>query len=197
MIKNDVDDSRRRFLTTATTVLGGVGAACVLTPFLGSWKPSAKAQAAGAPIEVDISQLEPGAQLTVEWRGKPVWIVRRSEKQIAELAALENKLRDPFSKEEQQPSYVDNLWRSVKKEYFIAVGLCTHLGCVPIFRPDTGTITPDWRGGFYCPCHGSLYDLAGRVFKGVPAPSNLLVPPYHYVNDTLVKIGEDQAAVSA
>jgi len=194
MSKEGVDVGRRRFLTTATTVLGGVGAAFALVPFLGAWRPSAKAQAAGAPVEVDISRLEPGAQMTIEWRGKPVWVVRRTNNMVTELPNLNDRLRDPDSNESLQPSYAKNIARAIKPEYFVAVGICTHLGCVPTYRPDIGGISANWPGGFYCPCHGSSYDLAGRVYKGVPAPLNLEVPAHRYVSDTVIVVGEDQGA---
>ncbi len=190
-----VDLERRRFLTKATMVLGSVGAACAAVPFVKSWLPSARAQAMGAPIEIDLSKLEEGAQLTVEWRGQPVWVIRRSAKMLEGLKALEGLLRDPQSKEPQQPEYAQNAYRSVKPEYLVLVGLCTHLGCVPTYRPDIGGIDADWPGGFYCPCHGSKYDLAGRVYKGVPAPTNLPVPPYRYLDDSLIVIGQDGEAV--
>jgi len=192
MNKDDVDVGRRRFLTAATTVLGGVGAAFALVPFLGAWKPSAKAQAAGAPVEIDISRLEESAQMTVEWRGKPVWVVRRTKAMIDELNNLTSRLRDPDSNESLQPADAKNVWRSIKPEYFVAIGICTHLGCVPTYRPDIGGVSADWPGGFYCPCHGSSYDLAGRVYKGVPAPLNLEIPPYEYLSDTVLLIGANK-----
>lgn len=167
---------------------------CAVVPFVGSWLPSAKAQAMGAPIEVDISKLEPGAQLTVEWRGQPIWIINRTPETIKQLNKLDNQLRDPESKENQQPTYAKNLYRSIKENYLVLVGLCTHLGCVPTYRPDFGGVEPNWPGGFFCPCHGSKFDLAGRVFKGVPAPLNLLVPPYKFISDTVIMIGQDEKA---
>jgi ubiquinol-cytochrome c reductase iron-sulfur subunit len=194
MSDDRVDLQRRRFLTGATTVLGGVGALYAVFPFLSAWQPSAKAQAAGAPIDVDISKLAVGQQLTVQWRGKPVWIIHRSKEMVEKLPSLDNELRDPSSNEAEQPNYIKGVNRALKPEYFIAVGLCTHLGCIPTYRPDIGGVTANWPGGFYCPCHGSLYDLAGRVYKGVPAPSNLVIPPYHYVSDSVVRIGEDPKA---
>jgi ubiquinol-cytochrome c reductase iron-sulfur subunit len=195
MVSDDeIDLGRRRFLTTATTVIGGIGAACVATPFVVSWLPSARAQALGAPIEVDISKLEPGAQITVEWRGQPVWVINRTEQMLSTLDTLVDQLRDPNSDVEQQPNYAKNLHRSIKPEYFVAVGLCTHLGCVPTYRPDMGGIDAAWPGGFYCPCHGSKYDLAGRVYKGVPAPTNLPIPPHRYLSDKVILIGENSEA---
>jgi ubiquinol-cytochrome c reductase iron-sulfur subunit len=191
-----VDRSRRRFLTAATTVIGGIGAAYMAVPLIGSWEPSARAQAAGAPVEVDISKIEEGQQVTVEWRSKPVWIVRRTQAMLDTLPTLKSRLRDPNSLvETQQPTYCQNIYRSIKPEYLVAVGICTHLGCVPTYRPDPGSLAVDWPGGFYCPCHGSQFDLSGRVFKGVPAPTNLEIPPYHYVSDTVILVGEDGGSV--
>ncbi len=188
------DNSRRRFLVAATSVVGAVGAGFVAVPFLTSFSPSAKAQAAGAPIEVDISKIEEGQRLTVEWRGKPIWIVKRSEKNLQELSSLDNRLRDPNSEViSQQPDYAKNAERSIKPEYLVLIGICTHLGCSPSYveaeNPIASTIDPDWKGGFFCPCHGSKFDLAGRVFQGVPAPTNLVVPPYTYLSDTRILIG--------
>ena len=178
MSDDKVDRSRRRFLTAATSVIGGVGVAYAAAPFIGSWFPSAKAQALGAPVTIDISKVEPGAQLTVEWRGQPVWVVRRSKAVIDRLDTIDSMLRDPHSEMDQQPAYAKNEYRSVKPEYLVLIGICTHLGCVPTYRPELGSVQPDWPGGFFCPCHGSKFDMAGRVFKGVPAPLNLVVPPY-------------------
>lgn len=189
-----VDLERRRFLTAATSVVGGVGAAFAAAPFVASWFPSTKAKALGAPVEIDISKLEPGAQLTQAWRGKPIWVIRRSEAALESLKKMDGKLRDPNSDEPQQPEYAKNEHRSIKPEYLVLVGLCTHLGCVPTYRPDIGGIDKEWLGGFFCPCHGSKYDMAGRVYKGVPAPTNLPVPPHQYLNDTLLLIGEDGGA---
>ncbi len=193
--RQEINVERRRFLTTLTSVVGGVGAACAAVPFIGSWLPSAKAQAMGAPIEVDISKLEVGQQLTVEWRGQPIWIINRTPESVKKLPSLDSLLRDPNSNDtEQQPSYAKNIHRSIKDQYLVLVGLCTHLGCVPTYRPDIGGVEPNWPGGFFCPCHGSKFDLAGRVFKGVPAPVNLLVPPYKFVTDTVLLIGQDEKA---
>lgn len=189
---DEVDEQRRRFLLTATGVLGGVGALCALTPFAASWMPSAKARAAGAPVEVDLSKLEPGQQVTVEWRGKPVWIIRRTPGMLEHLDDVEKRLRDPKSLTEQQPKYAQNQHRSINPEFLVLVGICTHLGCVPKYRPNEDELGPEWPGGFYCPCHGSSFDLAGRVFKGVPAPINLQVPPYRFVSDSKIIIGEDE-----
>jgi len=192
-----VNNNRRRFLITATTVVGGVGAAFVAVPFIASMQPSAKAQAAGAPVEVDISKLEPGQLITVEWRGQPVWIVRRTQENLDSLSGLADGLRDPNSEvATQQPTYAQNVHRSIKPEYLVLVGICTHLGCSPsyVVAGQGNQPTADWKGGFFCPCHGSRFDLAGRVFQGVPAPTNLVVPPYSYVSDTRLLIGLDQGA---
>ncbi|MBS0285752.1 MAG: ubiquinol-cytochrome c reductase iron-sulfur subunit [Proteobacteria bacterium] len=189
-----VDTGRRRFLTAATTAITGVGAVYAASPFVCSWFPSAKAQAMGAPVKIDISKLEPGAQLTVEWRGQPVWVIHRTKSMLDKLPQLDKELRDPSSEQHQQPAYAHNEYRSIKPEYLVLVGICTHLGCVPLYRPDIGSVEPSWQGGFFCPCHGSRFDLAGRVFKGVPAPLNLVVPPYKYESDTVIVVGEDQKA---
>ncbi len=196
MSTDGVDTSRRRFLTAATSVVGAVGAGAVAVPFISSMQPSARAQAAGAPVEADFSKLEPGSKVTVEWRGKPVWIVRRTEQALKDLTTLDDQLRDPESKVEQQPIYCQNEYRSIKPEYLIAVGICTHLGCSPTYRPEIAPadLGPEWKGGFFCPCHGSTFDLAGRVYQGVPAPTNLVVPPYMYLDETRVVIGKDEGA---
>ena len=195
MSNEDADRSRRRFLTAAATVVGGVGVGFAAWPFLASWQPSARAQAIGAPVEADISKLEPGQRLTVQWRGKPVWIVRRTESALEELSGLNSQVRDPDSEVPQQPTYAKNEHRSIKPEYLVLVGLCTHLGCSPSFRPEVGgDLGSDWKGGFFCPCHGSRFDMAGRVYAGVPAPSNLEVPPHSYITATSILIGVDQGA---
>lgn len=194
---DDVDLGRRRFLTATATVVGGVGVAFVAVPFLKSWSPSERAQAAGAPVEADISKLEVGALMTVEWRGKPVWLLKRSQKMLDDLSGLKDQLRDPNSDEtSQQPKYAQNAYRSVKPDVLVLVGICTHLGCSPTFRPDLAPadLGPNWKGGFFCPCHGSSFDLAGRVYKGVPAPLNLEVPPYQLLADSRVLIGVDPEA---
>ncbi|GAA0787782.1 MULTISPECIES: ubiquinol-cytochrome c reductase iron-sulfur subunit [Pseudomonadati] len=190
-----VDTGRRRFLTAATAVVGGAGAVAVAVPFIKSWNPSAKAKAAGAPVEVNISKVEPGQLIRVEWRGKPVWVVRRTEAVLNGLASLDGQLRDPASEEMQQPEYAQNAARSIKPEFFIAVGICTHLGCSPTYLPDSfGEQVEGVPSGFFCPCHGSKFDMAGRVFQGVPAPLNLVIPPHHYVDDNTVLIGLDTGA---
>lgn len=191
-----VDTSKRRFLIAATTVVGGVGAAFVAVPFLASWMPSERAKAAGAPVEADISRLEVGQMVRVQWRGKPVWILKRSEEMMEGLPTLDDRLRDPDSLEPQQPEYAQNATRSIKPETLVAVGICTHLGCSPSFAPEATPqpYDPKWLGGFFCPCHGSRFDLAGRVFQGVPAPLNLEIPPHKYVSNTLILIGDDTGA---
>ncbi len=185
-----IDEQRRRFLVTSTCVLGGVGALCALKPLVSSWMPSAKAEAAGAPVQVDLSKMEPGQQVTVEWRGKPVWIIRRTPGMLNHLDQDKARLRDPDSLVDQQPDYAKNKYRSIKPEYLVLVGICTHLGCSPKYKPDEKELGPDWPGGFYCPCHGSTFDLAGRVFKSVPAPINLEVPPYRFISEHEIIIGE-------
>jgi ubiquinol-cytochrome c reductase iron-sulfur subunit len=193
-----VDDQRRRFLTTAATVMGGAGAVMGAVPFVASLQPNAKAKAIGAPVEVDISQLKPGQLLRSSWRGSPVWILRRTEADIEVLTAQNENLRDPDSNEPQQPAYAKNPHRSIKPEYLVMIGICTHLGCSPTYVPVQagGHLDPDWKGGFFCPCHGSRFDLAGRVVKGVPAPTNLVVPPHRYLSDGRVLVGEDQEGVA-
>ena len=188
------NEQRRRFLVASAAVLGGVGALCALTPFVSSWMPSAAAMEAGKPVEVDLSGLEPGQQITVEWQGKPVWIIRRTADMIANIQTHMDVLRDPESRVNQQPAYAQNAFRSIKPEYLVLVGVCTHLGCSPKYKPTEKTLGPDWPGGFYCPCHGSRFDLSGRVFKSMPAPINLQVPPHRYLNDHLILIGEDAHA---
>ncbi|MDX2506483.1 MAG: ubiquinol-cytochrome c reductase iron-sulfur subunit [Gammaproteobacteria bacterium] len=194
---NVVDTKRRRFLVASTSVVAAVGAGFVAVPFLSSWMPSERAKNAGAPVEVDISKLEEGRLLIVEWQSKPVWIVKRSEKTLADLPKLDDKLRDPASENaDQQPGYAQNANRSIKPEISVLVGICTHLGCSPTFRPDIAAadLGSDWLGGFFCPCHSSKFDLAGRVYQGVPAPTNLMVPPHKYVSDNVILIGEDGGA---
>ena len=194
MSTDGVNHSRRRMLIGSTAAVGAVGAAFVATPFVKSWNPSAKAKAAGAPVSADISQLEPGQQMVVEWRGKPVWVVRRSKEALADLDKVTDYLSDPLSAESLQPEFAQNKYRTPegKEEYIILVGICTHLGRSPTYRPEIAPadLGQSWRGGFFCPCHGSTYDMAGRVYKGVPAPTNLEVPPYKYINDSVVVIGE-------
>lgn len=189
---DQLDEERRRFLLTTTCVIGGVGAACALTPFISSWLPSSKAQAAGAPVKVDVSKMEPGEQAIIEWRGKPVWIIKRTKDMLHQLQKEdESQLRDPDSLVDQQPEYAQNQYRSINPEFLVLIGICTHLGCSPKYKPNLGELGPDWPGGFFCPCHGSMFDLSGRVFKGVPAPINLEVPPYHFLDEHTIVIGED------
>ncbi|MGR9044767.1 MAG: ubiquinol-cytochrome c reductase iron-sulfur subunit [Gammaproteobacteria bacterium] len=199
MNNEGVDKSKRQFLTSALTVVGAVGTGYIAVPFLAQMQPSTKAMAAGAPVEVDISKMEPGQLIRVAWRGKPVWILNRTPEVLDTLKTLDDKLRDPLSNESEQPVYTKNPARSIKPEIFVAVGLCTHLGCSPTFRPEIAPadLGSDWKGGFFCPCHGSWFDLAGRVFRGVPAPTNLVIPPYRYVTDTLIIIGEDTVEKTA
>ena len=193
MTDDHVDGKRRRLLTIATTGVGFVGAAGLAVPFAGSLLPSEKAKAAGAPVKVDISKLESGQQLTVEWRGKPVWIIKRSPEILELLPSIDGRLADPDSEAGQQPSYAQNSLRSIKDEILVLVGICTHLGCSPKYQPEIGAVAfdNDWKGGFLCACHGSKFDLAGRVFSGVPAPTNLVVPPHQYLTDDVLLIGDD------
>lgn len=192
-----VDASKRRFLVALTSAAGGVAAVGAAIPLIGSMMPSARALAAGAPVEVDLSKVEPGMMLTVEWRGKPVWIVNRTPEMLAMLAKHDDKLTDPASDaSSQQPEYAKNPTRSIKPQYMVAVGICTHLGCSPTYRKEVAPadLGPEWPGGFFCPCHGSRFDLAARVFSGSPAPTNLVVPPHKYLSESKLLIGEDQAA---
>jgi ubiquinol-cytochrome c reductase iron-sulfur subunit len=188
-----VDTGKRWFLTKTASIMGAVGTVVAATPFLASMQPSAKAQAAGAPIEVDISKIEIGQKITVMWRSKPVWILRRSPDALKSLATVAPNLRDPDSDESDQPAGAKNQGRALRDEYFVALAICTHLGCAPTYRPEIGPadLGSDWLGGFFCPCHGSKFDLAGRVYKGVPAPKNLEIPPHYYLGDTKLLIGEN------
>jgi len=190
---NSVDTSKRWFLTKAASAVGAAGVVIATVPFISSMQPSEKAQAAGAPVEVDISKLEPGQMIRVMWRGKPVWIVQRTQESLNSLAKLTDKLRDPKSEESEQPAAAKNDARSLKPEILVALGVCTHLGCSPTYRPEVAPadLGPEWLGGFFCPCHGSFFDLAGRVYKGVPAPKNLVIPPHRYLADTRLLIGEN------
>lgn len=196
MSTEGVDLKKRRFLIASTSGVAAVGGAFVAVPFVTSMQPSARAKAAGAPAEADISKLEEGQLMRVKWRGKPVWVVRRTAQNLADLPTLDDQLRDPASVEQQQPAYCQNPTRSIKEEYLVAVGICTHLGCSPTHRPEVGPadLGSAWRGGFFCPCHGSRFDLAGRVFDGVPAPLNLVIPKHFFINDTTIRIGEDGGA---
>jgi ubiquinol-cytochrome c reductase iron-sulfur subunit len=196
MSAEGVDLKKRRLLTAATSVVGAVGVGFALVPFVASMQPSARAKALGAPAEADISKLEPGQMLRVKWRGQPVWVVYRTEQNLKDLATLDGELADPASTAPQQPAYCKNPHRSRKPQFFVAVGICTHLGCSPTFRPEVAPadLGPAWKGGFFCPCHGSRFDLAGRVYKSVPAPTNLVVPPYRFLADGLILIGDDGGA---
>lgn len=196
MSNDGVNTSRRRFLATSTAAVGAAGAGAVAVPFLGSWQPSAKAKAAGAPVKADMSKLKSGEMITVEWRGKPIYIMRRTEDQLANLVKMNDRVADPNSENAKQPVYVKGIERAIKREYVILLGLCTHLGCAPQARPEVGPadLGADWLGGFFCPCHGSKYDLSGRVFKSVPAPTNLEIPPHKYIAEAIIIIGEDEGA---
>ena len=196
MSNGDVSQGRRRFLIGATAAVGGVGVVGAAVPFLGSWNPSAKAEAAGAPVTVNVSKLEPGQQITVEWRGKPVWVIRRDKAMLENIEKLNETVKDPQSETPQQPTYIEGIYRALKPEIAVIVGLCTHLGCVPSYRPEVAPadLGENWLGGLFCPCHGSKYDLAGRVYDAQPAPLNLEVPPYRYDDDTTLTIGLDPEA---
>jgi len=196
-MSDQVDAGRRQFLTTATVATGAVGAAFAIAPFLASWQPSARAKALGAPVEVDISKLEPGALVKVEWRGKAIYVVHRTPQMLAQLKEMAPKLRDPDSNNSEQPDYAKNPARSIKPGYLVLTGVCTHLGCAPLARFEPNDVTtgdPNWPGGFFCPCHGSKFDMAGRVFEGSPASVNLKVPPYSFKSDTQLVIGVDAEA---
>jgi ubiquinol-cytochrome c reductase iron-sulfur subunit len=194
-----VDTSKRRFLVTMTSAVGGVAALGVAVPFVMSMLPSARAKAAGAPVEVDLTKVEPGMQLAVEWRGKPVWVVNRTPEMLDLLSKHDAKLTDAASENtSQQPEYCKNPTRSIKPQYLIVVGICTHLGCSPSYRSEVAPadLGPEWTGGWFCPCHGSRFDLAARVYNGSPAPTNLVIPPHKYLSDTRVLIGDDQGAAA-
>lgn len=194
IVRDNVDEKRRRLLLVATTAAGAAAAGAVAVPFLASWFPSAKALAAGAPVEADISKLEPGQQITVEWRGKPVFVLRRTPEMLARLEQNAGFLVDPESKGAKQPDYVKGAARAIKPEVLVAEGVCTHLGCSPTLKKEVGAASDmgaDWPGGYYCPCHNSRFDLAARVFKGSPAPTNLTIPPHRYASDAVLVIGED------
>jgi ubiquinol-cytochrome c reductase iron-sulfur subunit len=191
MTDDNIDEKRRAFLIKTTTAMGAVGVLATAVPFVTSMLPAEDVSEAGAPIKVDISALKPGDQLTVMWRGKPIWIVYRTPESLESLLKDEPLLRDPNSEEEQQPHYAKNRYRSIKPEILVLVGVCTHLGCIPTYRPEPGSVQAQWPGGFFCTCHGSKFDMAGRVFKGVPAPINLEVPSYTYLNEKTLLIGVD------
>lgn len=196
MNNGDVSQGRRRFLIGATAAVGGVGVVGAAVPFVASWNPSAKAEAAGAPVTVNISKIEPGQQVTVEWRGMPVWLIRRTDEMLSNIEKLNDKVKDPQSESPQQPPYVEGILRSLKPEIAVLVGICTHLGCVPSYRPEVAPadLGDEWLGGLFCPCHGTRYDMAGRVYKAQPAPLNLQVPPYRYDDDETLTIGLDPEA---
>jgi ubiquinol-cytochrome c reductase iron-sulfur subunit len=192
---------RRRILTTVASVVGGAGAVSTSIPFISTLSPSAKTRAIGAPVEVDIGDLQPGQLKIEQWQGKPVWILRRSQEALDALDSIsDSELRDPDSEREQQPEYAQNDYRSIKPEYLIVLGLCTHLGCSPTFVPRgegaSHNLGSDWRGGFFCPCHGSRFDMAGRVYSGVPAPTNLVVPQHTFLSETKILIGDDSGSAS-
>ena len=190
---NEKMSGRRKFLVAATSVAGGIASVAIATPFVLSMMPSERAKAAGAPVQVDISKLEPGMLLMVEWRGKVVWVLNRTPEMLESLMRVEEQLADPSSEKKQQPEYAKNRTRSIKPEILVAEGVCTHLGCSPVFRKEIAPadLGPDWLGGFFCPCHGSKFDLAGRVYKNVPAPSNMVVPPHTYLGDNRLLIGAE------
>jgi ubiquinol-cytochrome c reductase iron-sulfur subunit len=198
IVTDNVDEKRRRLLLVATSAAGAAVGVGVAVPFLASWFPSARALAAGAPVEFDHSKMEAGQQVTIEWRGKPVWILRRTPEMLEQLTKHDSLLADPESKEDQQPDYAKGPTRSIKPEVLVAVGVCTHLGCSPTLKKEIGAASDmgaDWPGGYYCPCHNSRFDLSARVFKGSPAPKNLVIPPHHYTqNDAVVVVGEDTKA---
>ena len=192
-MSTDVDAGRRRLLTAGVAVVGGVATVGTAVPFVAAWQPSERARAIGAPVEVDISKIEPGQMLTQKWRGKPVWIVRRTPEILQGLPGIDDRLRDPESTQNQQPAYAKNEYRSIKPEILVLIGICTHLGCSPSYvKQDGDPLGAGWPGGFFCPCHGSMFDYAGRVYAGVPAPTNLVVPPHQYLSDTRILIGADE-----
>lgn len=192
MDKNNVDTGKRKTLIAASVFVGGIGAGFAAVPFISSWLPSARAKAMGSAIDVDTSIIEEGQRLTLDWRGKPIFVIKRSKESVETLSKISERLRDPLSNEiSQQPVYAKNIHRSIKEDIFVVVGICTHLGCVPLYKPKKGEVDSSWVGGFFCPCHGSRFDLAGRVLKGVPAPSNLVIPPHKYLNDKVLRIGEE------
>ena len=193
-MSNGVDIGRRRFLTNSTAVVGAVGGGFAAVPFVVAWTPTARAKALGAPIEIDISKIEPGMRIVREWRRKPVWVVSRTAEVLSNLKGVESKLKDPASEQDQQPAYAKNQSRSRRPELLVLIGICTHLGCAPLYyKADNPPVEgEEWKGGFFCPCHGSKFDLAGRVFQNVPAGLNLEVPPHHFADDNTIIIGVDQ-----
>lgn len=197
MSDSNKPSNRRKFLTNLTQVMGGVGGIFAVIPFLSTMSPSEKAKSAGAPIEIDISNLRPGAYKVVEWRGKPVWVVRRTPEMIENTLEENDILSDSRSLEDHQPSYTKNKYRSINPEYLVLLGVCTHLGCSPLYKPNSKSaeLGLDWKGGFFCPCHGSKFDLSGRVHSGMPAPYNLEVPPYYFASKDKIVIGKDGDSV--
>ncbi len=194
IVTERVDEKRRRILLVATSVAGAAAGVGIAAPFIASWFPSARSLAAGAPVEYDVSKIEPGEQITIEWRGKPVWILHRTKEMLDRLPGNAPLLVDPDSREDQQPKYIKGVDRSIKPDYLVAVGVCTHLGCSPTLKKEIGAASDmgaEWPGGYYCPCHNSRFDLSARVFKGSPAPKNLVIPPHRYSNDKVVVVGED------
>ena len=194
MSSDGVNAGRRKFLVASTSAVGAAGVVGIAVPFVGSWNPSAKAKAAGAPVKADIGKIEPGQMVVVEWRGKPVYVLHRTAEQLADLPALNDQLKDPDSENSVQPDYISGIDRAIRPELLVVEGLCTHLGCAPKFRPEVGAADlggADWLGGFFCPCHGSKFDLSGRVYSGVPASANLVVPPYSFEGDNILVIGVD------
>lgn len=190
MNKSTINLKRRKYII-ASSILGGFGICVATIPFIASWLPSARAKAMGAPIDIDTSKIEEGQKITLDWRGQPIFIIKRNNIALENLKNVADKLRDPDSNENQQPAYAKNIHRSIKPEIFVVTGICTHLGCVPLYKPKIGEMDQAWVGGFFCPCHGSRFDLAGRVFKGVPAPCNLAIPPHKYIDEKILRIGED------
>ncbi len=194
IVRDNVDEKRRRLLLVATTAAGAAVAGGVAVPFLASWFPSARSLAAGAPVQADISKLELGQQITLEWRGKPIWVLKRTPEMLDLLTKHDDLLVDPESREQQQPVYIKGPTRSIKPEIFVAIGVCTHLGCSPTLKKEIGAASDmgaEWPGGYYCPCHNSRFDLSARVFKGSPAPKNIVIPPHRYASDAVIVIGED------
>ena len=196
MADDTVDGGKRRFLIRATSYVGAVGVVCTATPFVMALFPSERAKAAGAPVDVDIGKLEPGQKIDIEWRGKVVWVIDRTASMLQSLPELDPKLADPNSNLSQQPANCKNEHRSIKDNVLVMIGICTHLGCSPTFRPEVAPadLGPDWLGGFFCPCHQSKFDLAGRVYAGVPAPTNMTIPPHRYLSDTRIRVGEETKA---
>jgi ubiquinol-cytochrome c reductase iron-sulfur subunit len=193
---DEVDLSRRKFLTTATIATGAVGAAFAAVPFIESWNPTERARAAGVPVELDVSKIDPGQMAVTVWRKTPIYVVRRTPEMITHVAGHDSELKDPKSEDSDQPAYAKNTLRSRTEEYLVLIGVCTHLGCLPKQHFAQGELYPSWPGGFFCPCHGSRFDLAGRVFDGSPASTNLRVPRYSYPNPRTLRIGEDEKGVA-